>query len=295
MCDKINTAANGRLVVDCFPAGAVTPALKELEAVHSGALEGGSFAYEVYVYLLPEAGPFGSLAGGPTSVQKMLWWEGGGGDDLARRLLEPLNVVHVANYLVTPPEVWAHSNKELKTTADLKGLKMRCAGEGGEILARMGAATVFFPGGELYESLQRGVIDACEYGPLQTNWGMAFHEVAKYLYLNPNRAPGGSAGFAVNKGAWEKLPDDLKQMVEDAVRSEPIKWYSETIQLDAKALKSYMDYGTIVESLPKEINDEFIKTANQFFDEKAAEMPLYGEVLQSLREFKELCELQDIR
>jgi len=295
ICDRINTASNGRLVVECFASGAITPALKELEGVHNGVLEAGSNAYEVYVYLLPEAGPFGSLAGGLTPIQKMMWFEGGGGNDLASRLVEPLNVVHIANYQTGSPEIWCHSNKELKTAADIKGLKMRCAGEGGEIIARMGAATVFFPGGELYESMQRGVIDAFEYGPPQLNWGMAFHEVAEYLYISSSRAPGGSGGFAVNKDAWAKLPDDLKQVVEDAVHADPLKYYTESIQLDAEALEKYIAYGTIVQNLPKVIEDEFLETANEFYDEKAAKLPFYAEVLKSQREFKELCELQNIR
>jgi len=293
--DKINTASGGRLVVEIFQAGAVAPALKEIESVNTGALEAASFPYEAYVYLLPAAGPFGALAGGLTPVQKMMWFISGGGEALVGKLIEKLNVVSVGNYQTGTPEVFLIANKELKTVADMKGLKVRAAGEGGEILARMGTATVMMPGGELYESMKRGVIDAFEYGGPYVNWTMAFHEVAKYVYMSPARAPGGSGGFAVNKAVWSKLPDDLKGVVKDAVVGEPLIYYSESVKLDQEALQKYLAYGTVVTNLPKEVEDTFLKTANAFFDEKAAKDPLYAEIIKSQRDWKALCELQNIR
>jgi len=293
--DRINAASGGRLVVEIYQAGAVAPALKEIESVNTGALEAASFPYEAYVYLLPAAGPFGTLAGGLTPVQKMMWFAAGGGEALVGKLIEKLNVISVGNYQTGTPEVFLHTNKELKTAADMKGLKVRAAGEGGEILARMGAATVFFPGGEIYESMKRGVIDAFEYGPPNLNWGMAFHEVAKYLYISPLRAPGGSGGWAVNKAVWAKLPDDLKQVVRDAVQAEPLLYYSESVKLDQEALQKYINYGTVVTNLPKEIEDAFLKTATAFFDERAAKDPFYAEVIKSQRDWQALCNLQNIR
>jgi len=269
--------------------------LKEIETVNTGGLEAASFPYEAYVYLLPAAGPFGTLAGGLTPVQKMMWFEVGGGDALVDKLIASLNIISVGNYQTGTPEVFLHTNKELKTSADMKGLKVRAAGEGGEILARMGAATVMMPGGDLYESIKRGVIDAFEYGSPNVNWGMAFQEVAKYLYMSPARAPGGSGGWVVNKAVWAQLPDDLKGIVKMSVLAEPLTYYAESVKLDQEALQKYIKYGTVVVNLPKEIEDAFLKTANAFFDERAAKDPFYAEVIKSQRDWKQLCELQNVR
>jgi TRAP-type mannitol/chloroaromatic compound transport system substrate-binding protein len=223
-----------------------------------------------------------------------MWFLKGGGDELAAELYEPLNVKYVAS-IVGTPEIFAHTSKALNTVADMKGLKMRTAGEGGEILAKIGVATVFFPGGEIYESIQRGVIDAFEYGPPDLNWGMGFHEVAPYLYISSIRAPGGAGGFWVNEEAWADLSPDLQEIVETAVRTETMEYYTESVVFDSAALQKYLDYGTNVVSLPQPIVDAFLEAADEYFDEKGAALPFYAEVLESQRSFKSLLDLQGIQ
>ena len=89
--------------------------------------------------------------------------ETGGGNELFTELYEPFGMTWIGDHLWSP-EDFAYTSFPLNTIEDIKKLKMRTAGPGGEILARMGASTVFLPGGELYESMQRGVFNAFEYG-----------------------------------------------------------------------------------------------------------------------------------
>jgi TRAP-type mannitol/chloroaromatic compound transport system substrate-binding protein len=236
------------------------------------------------------------MSGGLTPIQMFMWHIRGGGDELAARMWESaLNVKYIATAGHLPPELWAHSNRELKTAADIKGLKMRCAGEGGEILARMGASTVFFPADEVYEAAQRGVIDAFEIASPTINWGFGAQEVAEYLYISSSRAPTDVSHVWVNRDKWEELTPDLQMIVESVVRNVGFDFYSESIVLDDEYLVKFIDYGTKVELLPQAVIDEFLKVSFAYYDEKCAEDPFYAEIVESMRAFKEICDKQDIR
>jgi len=293
---KITTMSNGRLVVEPYSGGAIYPATEELYGVDAGILEMGLACPMYNLDKFPQSSLFDMMSGGLTPIQMFMWHIRGGGDELAARMWEEaLNVKYVAVGGHLPPEIWAHSNRELKTPEDIKGLKMRCAGEGGEIIARMGAATVFFPGAELYESMQRGVIDAFEYASPSLNWGMGFQEVADYIYISPSRAPTDCGHVWVNRNAWEKIGPDLQMIVEEAVRTTGFDYYTETIVLDDEYLVKFIDYGTKVQIMPQVIVDEFLRVSQEYYDEKCAADPFYAEIVESMRAFKEICDKQDIR
>ncbi|HUU62329.1 MAG TPA: TRAP transporter substrate-binding protein DctP [Dehalococcoidia bacterium] len=293
---KITTMSNGRLVVEPYAGGAIYPATEELYGVDAGILEMGLACPMYNLDKFPQASLFDMMSGGLTPLQMFLWHIRGGGDELAARMWEPaLNVKYIASGGHLPPEIWCHSNRELKTPADIEGLKMRCAGEGGEILARMGAATVYFPGAELYESMQRGVIDAFEYASPSLNWGMGFQEVADYLYISPSRAPTDCGHVWVNRDVWEEITPDLQMIVEEAVRTTGFDYYAETVVLDDEFLVNFIDYGVEVLLLPKSIEDEILKVAFAYYDEKCAEDPFYAEIVESMRAFKAICDKQDVR
>jgi len=244
----------------------------------------------------PASSLFDMMSGGLTPVQMFMWLLRGGGDELAAQMWESaLNVKYIATAGHLPPELWAHSNRELKTPEDIKGLKMRCAGEGGEILARMGAATVFIPADEIYEATQRGVLDAFECASPTINWGFGMHEIADYLYISSVRAPTDTGHVVVYKPAWEKIGPDLQMIVEETVRGVGWDYYIETVVMDDTYLQKFIDYGTKVELLPQSIADEFSSVASAYYTEKMAADPFYAEIVESMRAFKELCEKQDIR
>ena len=231
-----------------------------------------------------------------TAMQMTLWHTRGNGDALAAKMWESnTNVKYVGTAGQLPAEVWAHSNKRIDTPDDIKGLKMRCAGDGGEILASMGAATVFFPGGELYESMQRGVIDAFEYASPFLNWGMGFHEVAKYLYMSPSRAPTDNAHVWVNRDDWEELPADLQLIVINACIVAGIDYTAESFLKDDEALVKYLDYGTEIIQVPAAVEDAFLAAAMAFYDKKAAGDALYKEILDDHWEFKGAMDRAGIR
>jgi TRAP-type mannitol/chloroaromatic compound transport system substrate-binding protein len=284
------------LVVEPYTGGSIYPKTEELYGVDAGILEMGMACPMYNLDKFPACSLFDMMSGGLTPIQMFLWHIRGGGDELAAKMWAPAeNVKYVASMGHLPPEIWAQSNRELKTAADIKGLKMRCAGEGGEILARMGAATVFFPADEIYEAMQRGVLDAFECASPTINWGFGFQEVAKYLYISTSRAPTDCAHVWVNKKAWEELTPDLQLLVESVVRNVGFDFYAESIVLDNEYIVKFIDYGVQVELLPQPVVDEFLKVSMAYYDEKCAADPLYAEIVASMRAFKALCDKQDVR
>lgn len=287
LCEAITKASGGRLTIKAFVGGSVVPATKEIDAVDQGVLQ---MCYTCPMYNLDKwkaAGLISSRPGGLPGEALRTWFNYGGGAELMNRMMEGYNVITFPGALSPlPGEVFLHSKVAVKTPEDLKGLKMRCSGDGGEILANLGAAVVFLPGGELYEAMQRGTIDAFEYSTLASNWVMHFNEIADYVILSSCRAPSDPQCFYVNKQAWEKLPDDLKQLVQDEIDKWTQAQHEYLVYKSIEALQKFKDYGCEVYKLPKEVEIAISEEAEKFYKEKAAkESPIYGEILDSMNSY----------
>jgi len=296
VAEKITEMSGGRLVVKPFHGGAIWPTHEELKGVHEGVLDMGAASAMFKMRWVPQSGLFSHMAGGLTGPQKLLWHAGGGGNELAERMWEEdLNVEFVGVLTHLRPEVFLHTNVRLERPEDLVGLKVRCAGEGGEILRRMGAATVFFPGAEIFEAMMKGVIDAFEFASLAINWGMGHHEIADYLYVSPTRAPTDSIHVWVNRDRWEELTPDLQAIVKSAVRLAAIDFLVLQTARDDEAVLKFKDFGVEVLPVPEIIEEAFLKEAFKFYDERAALDPLYAEIVESMRAFMALMERQGIQ
>jgi TRAP-type mannitol/chloroaromatic compound transport system substrate-binding protein len=296
IADNITKMSNGRLVVEPYAGGSIVPATEEFEGVNQGILSMGSACPMYAKNKFPQAALFDAVSGGMTAMQMTLWHTRGNGDALAAKMWEAnTNVKYVGTAGQLPAEIWAQSNKKIENVNDLKGFKMRCAGDGGEILKAMGVATVFFPGAEIYESMQRGVIDAFEYASPFLNWGMGFHEVAKYLYQSPSRAPTDNAHVWVNRKAWEALTPDLQLIVINACIAVGLDYTAESFMKDDVALVQYLDYGTEILQVPASVEAEFLKVAMDFYGQKAASDPLYKEIVDDHWAFKAMMDRAGIK
>ncbi len=289
LCNAITEATGGRLTVKPFVGGSIVPAYKELDAVDQGVLQ---MAYTCPMYNLdkwPAAGLISSRPGGLPGEALRTWFDYGGGADLMNKMMEGYNVMTFPGALSPlPEEVFFHSKVKLENLDSLKGLKARCMGDGGEILKRMGAATVIIPGGELYEAMQRGTIDAFEYSTLASNWNMHFNEVAPYVYLSPTRAPSDPQVFFVNKEAFNELPADLQATVKGLIAKYTQDQHEYLVYESIKAVDKFREAGNEVYKVPKDIEDALQAEANAFYEEKSQkESPIFGEIYHSMKAFGE--------
>jgi TRAP-type mannitol/chloroaromatic compound transport system substrate-binding protein len=150
----------------------------------------------------------------------------------------------------------------------------------------MGAATVIIPGGELYEAMQRGTIDAFEYSTLASNWKMHFNEVAHYVYLSPTRAPSDPQVFFVNKTAWEALPADIKVIVQGLIDKFTQAQHEYLVYESVKAVDKFKAAGNEVLKVPQDIEQALTAEADKFYAEKSkTESPIFAEIYNSMKEF----------
>jgi len=291
VCNEIEISSGGRLSIEPFAGGGIWPAFEEIDGIDAGAIDMACAPFTNLVHHFPTGALFCTMVNGMKPVEFYGWLTEGGGHELEVEMLGDWNVVILkGSGWLEGPEVFAHAKAPIDTLEDVKGLKFRTGGEGGAVLDKMGMASVQLTGGEIYDAMKRGVIDACECAGPTTNWRLAFQEIAPYMYISSVRAPSLYGNFIYNKAAWDDLPDDLKHVIESVTRVESVRYYTESVKADAEDLQKFKDYGTNVLKVSKEIEDELKKQAEIFYDDKAANDPFAAEVLKSQREFRAIWE-----
>jgi len=242
--------------------------------------------------IIGKAGPlFMNRAAGPGPMGQFAWLMEGGGLELYHELVNsflPNLYTPTGACWMGTPEVFCHSVVRFETPEDLDGLKMRTAGDGGEILARMGVVTLFMPHEEIYESLQRGVIDMAESGGPQFDWDLAYQEVAPYFYSGTLRQPCEWLNWAINRDSWAALTPDLQKLVINACQAEAMTYYLETVVKDAEAVDRFREYGNTILAVPEPVKERFREIAKEYYDEVSADDPFMQRALESAYAFQEL-------
>lgn len=287
-CERIKVASGGRLEIDLFSAGGIIPAETELDACSAGAIDFGLNCPGYWVTKYPAASLFTYVSGGLAPIEFLGWMETGGGTALMDEMTSGENVYMLpACGIILTPEIFVSANREITTLDDLKGLKMRAFGDGGEILARMGISMVHFPSVEIYESMQRGVIDAFDHTNPTGNWDAADQEIADYVYLSGTRQPMEWQNAYVNQESWDALPDDLRLIVINEFRRLVLEVYWYFVEHDVESTQKFRDYGNTVEFLSEEIEEAYAKESAAFYLESKAKDPLYAEVYDSMYAYQQ--------
>jgi len=211
----VKEMSGGRLEIQVYGGGELVPPLEAFDAVSGGTADIGSGAAYYWAGKEAAAQFFAAVPFGMNAQQISAWIISGGGLELWRELYAPYNLVPFAGGN-TGVQMGGWFNREINSIEDLKGLKMRIPGLGGKVLAKAGGAAILVAGGEIYTSLERGVIDATEWiGPYH-DYKMGFHKIAKYYYTPGWHETGSLLEFFVNKQRLESLPLDLQAIVEAA-------------------------------------------------------------------------------
>ena len=214
----ITRASGGRLAVTVHPGNTLVAPFEVFDAVGAGTVEmGHSMAY--YWRAKSPAAPYFCAVPFGLNAQEMSAWLGGGeGLALWRELYARHGIVPFAAGN-TGVQAAGWSNREIASLSDLRGLRIRIAGLGAEVVARLGAVPTNVPGAEIYDALKRGTLDASEWLGPDNDLAFGLHEVAKYCYWPGWQEPGPAVECLLNAKAWESLPDDLKGIVEQCCRA----------------------------------------------------------------------------
>ena len=214
----VDEMSNGRLKIKVYGAGQLVPALEVFDAVSRGTAQMGHSGAYYWKGKSPAAQFFTSVPFGLNAQEMHGWIHYGGGMALWQELYAPFNLIPLAGGN-TGVQMGGWFNKEINSLEDLKGLKMRMPGLGGEVLERAGGTPVTLPGAELFTALQTGAIDATEWVGPYNDLAFGLYKAAKYYYYPGWHEPGSMLEFTVNKPAFDTLPKDLQAIVRTASRA----------------------------------------------------------------------------
>ncbi len=277
----------GRLVIEVYGAGELVPAMEVFDAVSQGTAQMGHGAAYYWGGKLPVAPFFTTVPFGFTAQEMNAWLYHGGGMELWRKAYEPFNLVPLAAGN-TGVQMAGWFNREINGMDDIVGLKMRIPGLAGKVFERAGGTAVTIAGGEIYTSLQTGVIDATEWVGPYNDRAFGLHEVGKYYYYPGWHEPGPTLELLVNKSAWEQLPADLQQIVTVAARAVNQDMLDEYTALNNQALRELVDkHGVQLRKLPTEVLARLQQISSAVVAEMAADDPQVAEVYRSYQAFRD--------
>ncbi len=284
---KLDEMSNGRIKVHVYGAGEMVPAMGVFDAVSEGTAEMGHGAAYYWKGKVPASVFFTTVPFGLTAQEMNGWLHYGGGMELWREVYEPFDLIPLAGGN-TGVQMAGWFNKEINSLQDMQGLKMRIPGIGGEVFNRAGGTAVTIPGGELYTSLQTGVIDATEWVAPYNDLALGLHQVAKYYYYPGWHEPGSTLEVIINKQAYESLPQDLQAMVRAAADSANQDMLDEYTARNNAALQNMVNnHGVQLKRLPDDVLRKLKQSSEIVLDEYAAADPMAAKVYESFKKFKE--------
>ncbi|WP_297528174.1 TRAP transporter substrate-binding protein [Thiohalobacter sp.] len=283
----ITELSGGRLTVRVYGAKELVPAFEIFDAVSRGTAEMGHGASYYWKGKSEAAQFFSAVPFGLTAQEMNAWLYHGGGMELWREVYAEFGLLPAAAGN-TGVQMGGWFNKEINSVADLKGLKMRIPGLGGEVLRRAGGTPVSLPGGEIFTSLQSGAIDATEWVGPYNDLAFGLYKAAKHYYYPGWHEPGTTLECFVNRKAFEALPKDLQAIVTHACRVANQDMLAEYTARNNAALR------TLVEEHKVDLRrfpDDVLARLKQLSDEVVAEIadkdPLSRKVYDAFVKFRE--------
>ncbi len=215
LIEKINTASDGSIKMRFQEPGALVPAGEMFDAISKGSVDAGWASAGLWSGKNSAFNLFAAVPFGPEAPEYLAWYYYGGGQQLHQSLYAKYNIYAIPCGL-SSPEASGWFKKEIKKIEDFKGLKMRFYGLGAKVMERLGVSTQLLGGGEVFQALQLGTIDATEFGMPNIDYSFGFHQVAKHYYLPGWHQPATFQEFMINKKKWDKFSEAQKMLVEIA-------------------------------------------------------------------------------
>ena len=280
----VNEMSGGRLQVRVFGAGEIVPAFEVFDAVSQGAAEAGHGASYYWKGKIPASVFFTAIPFGMTAQEMNGWLHYGGGLELWQELYEPFGVIPFAGGS-SGVQMAGWFNRELKSKDDLVGLKMRIPGLAGEVFDAAGGTAVRIAGGEVYTSMQTGVIDAVEWVGPYNDRTLGLQEVAEFYYYPGWHEPGAMLEFTVNAAAYNNLPADLQAVVKYAARAANQAMLDEFTARNNESLQQLLASGTQLRPLPEDIVALLYEKTVLAMTKLRAEDPMADKIARSYHGF----------
>ncbi|MCP5268306.1 MAG: TRAP transporter substrate-binding protein [Zoogloeaceae bacterium] len=281
----VSDMTGGKFTISVHAGGELMPAFGVVDGVQQGTVECAHTAPYYFfgkdpTFALDCAIPFGL-----NSRQTTAWMYQGNGLKLMRDFYKNFNIVNfpMGN---TGAQMGGWYRKEIKSVADIKGLKMRIGGFGGKVLERIGGVPQNIPGGEIYQALEKGTIDATEWVGPYDDQKLGFNKVAPHYYYPAWWEGGPQLVLYVNQKAYDALPADYKAVIAAAASFAHVDMQATYDAKNPQALKQLVAAGTKLHRMPKDIMDAAFKEAQALYSELSASNPNWKTVYTDFAKFR---------
>ena len=208
-CKDIERMSGGKFEVKFFEPGALIPPLECFDAVSKGSIESCWTTPGYHTGKYPSLAFFTTVPFGPSIGEFLAWKWFGGGNKLRDEIYAKHDLVAVDCFCIGP-ETSGWFRQEVKSVEELKGMKMRFFGLGAQVMQKLGVSTQLLAAADIYQALERGVIDATEFSMPAMDIKLGFHQIAKFNYFPGWHQQVSCSEFLMNKKAYDALPDALQ-------------------------------------------------------------------------------------
>jgi len=290
---NVKEMSGGTLDIKVYAANSLIPALSVFDAASKGDIDAFHSGPYYWKGKNPAFSLFTGFPFGFTSEEHGAWMLHGGGLELYRELYAKHNLYPFMGGN-TGMQMGGWFKKEIKSTADLKGLKMRIPGLGGEVMSKLGVNPVLMAAGDIYTSLERGTIDATEWIAPAHDIKMGFDKVTDYYYTGWHE-PGSMLEITFNKEVWESLSKEHKMIIEIASGEMHSFMMYEFMAENAKALGKIDRKKITISAFPKSVIKSAKKAFEEVIDEQSAKSDDFKKVWKSCEKFmKDVREWSDL-
>jgi len=285
IAERVSQLTDGKFQIRPFQGGEIVPGQDVLDAVQKGTVQAGQTASYYYkgknpVLAFDTAVPFGL-----TPRQHNAWMYHGGGNDLIGSAYADFNVLHFpcGN---TGAQMGGWFRPEINSLADLRGLKMRIPGLGGEVMSRLGVTVQMLNPGEIYTALERGALDAAEWVGPYDDEKLGFHKITRNYYYPGWWEPSASIALLVNRQAYDALPPTYQEALATAAAEGNSTMLARYDARNTEALVRLLDQGVTPKAFPDDLMEASLTTAREVLAEQAAALPEYATVLNAYRQWR---------
>jgi TRAP-type mannitol/chloroaromatic compound transport system substrate-binding protein len=282
---KVSEMSGGKFQISVHAGGELMPPFGVVDGVQNATVEAAHTAPYYFFGKDPTFALACAIPFGLNSRQMTAWMFDGNGLKLMREFYRTYNIINfpAGN---TGAQMGGWYRKELKSAADLKGLKIRIGGFAGKVIERLGAVPQNIPGGEIYQALEKGTIDAAEWVGPYDDQKLGFNKVAPN-YAYPGWWEGGpQLDLLFNASAFEGLPAEYKAIIEAAASFAHVEMQARYDSRNPEALRQLVAGGTKLFRFPKDVMEAAFKAAMEVYSELSAANPAWKKVYEDYAKFR---------
>lgn len=284
--ERVSQLTDGKFTIRVYPAGELVPGLQVMDAVQQGTVHLGHTASYYYLGKNSALAFDSTVPFGLTARQQNAWLMQGGGLEALRAVFADFGIIQFpcGN---TGAQMGGWFRRPINSVADLRGLRVRMPGMGGEVMARLGVSVQVLAGGEIYPALERGAIDATEWTGPHDDEKLGFQQIARHYYYPGWHEPGVTLTLMASQRAYDQLPGQYQHALAVAAAEENNAMLERYDALNPPALARLVAGGVDLRAFPADLLEAAWRESNALLEEQAAANPAFRTIYDPWKAFRE--------